>query len=128
VIKKGHMKLTKRNRRMFTREFKIAAVRRVQAGERVTVVAREIKVATAQLCRWKARVERFGENSLYELSRPWKKEESPETDEGQKARIAELERLVGRQQAAIDFLERALHRVEETRQQLSGSGVTASSK
>jgi hypothetical protein len=44
------------------------------------------------------------------------------------SRIAYLERLVGRQQAAIDFLEQALHQVEALRQPKKGNGGTASSK
>jgi hypothetical protein len=35
---------------------------------------------------------------------------------------------VGRQQAAIDFLEQALHQVEASRQPKNGNGGTASSK
>jgi hypothetical protein len=42
--------------------------------------------------------------------------------------MAELERLIGRQQAEIDFLERALRQVEELRRTKKGSGGTASSK
>ena len=45
-----------------------------------------------------------------------------------KSRIADLERLVGRQQAAIDFLEQALHQVEALRQPKKDNGGTASSK
>jgi hypothetical protein len=39
-----------------------------------------------------------------------------------------LERLVGRQQAEIDFLEQALHQVEALRQPKKDNGGTASSK
>jgi hypothetical protein len=42
--------------------------------------------------------------------------------------MAELERLIGRQQASIDFLEQALHQVEELRRKKKDSGATASSE
>jgi transposase len=42
-------------------------------------------------------------------------------------RIAELERMVGRQQMVIEFFKLALRRIEELRQQRSVSGATASS-
>ena len=46
----------------------------------------------------------------------------------QTRRIAELERLIGKQQAEIRFLDKALRRVEELRQQKNDDGVAASSK
>ena len=58
------------------------------------------------------------------------RKEGPATpgDEGQKRRIAELERLVGRQQMEIRFLDKALRRVEELRQGKNDDGEVASSK
>ena len=43
-------------------------------------------------------------------------------------RIAELERMVGRQQMEMDFFRRALRRVGDARQPTVGSGVTASTR
>lgn len=43
-------------------------------------------------------------------------------------RIAELERVIGRQQMEMDFFRRALRRVGDARQPTGGSGVTASTR
>jgi len=42
--------------------------------------------------------------------------------------MAELERLAGRQQMEILFLGKALHQVEERRQEKNNAGAVASSK
>jgi len=55
--------------------------------------------------------------------------EAPACDpekEGLQRRVTELERLVGRQAAEIDFFKGALRRVEELRQRKSASGGAAS--
>jgi hypothetical protein len=44
----------------------------------------------------------------------------------QQRRIVELERLIGRQQMEIRFLDKALHQVEERRQQKKDAGAVAS--
>jgi len=82
---------------------------------------------------WKKRVAEQGEEYLHELGRPrqWRRAraaEAPLEDAGQKRRIAELERLVGRQQMEIRFLGKALRQVEERRQQKKNAGGVASSK
>lgn len=120
------MKKTKDGRRLFSREFKIAAIKRVQKGEKQTEVARELKVSVALLARWRRQVRRGGEAALGEIGRATFKKSG--TEAHQQARVAELERLVGRQQAAIDFLEQALRQVEELRRTKKGNGATASSK
>jgi transposase len=43
-------------------------------------------------------------------------------------RIAELERVIGRQQMELDFFQQALRRVGDARQPTGGSGVTASTR
>jgi len=126
------MKKTRDGRRRFSRGFKIAAVRRVMEGEQVGVVARDLGIASAVLWRWKKRVVEKGEEHLYELGRPkqWQKARpaEPPDEAGQQRRMAELERLVGRQQMEIRFLAKALRQVEERRQQKKNAGGVASSK
>ena len=126
------MKKTRDGRRRFSREFKIAAVRRVIEGEKLGAVARELDIAFRVLWRWKQRVVEKGEEYLHELGRPkqWQRArpDEPPSDASQQRRMAELERLVGRQQMEIRFLAKALRQVEERRQQKKNAGGVASSK
>ena len=48
------------SRRRFTKEFKLAAVRRLQAGESGSALARELEVTREKLDDWQAQVERYG--------------------------------------------------------------------
>ena len=108
------MKKTRDGRRRFSREFKIAAVRRVIEGETTGEVARDLDIKFRLLWDWKKRVEEKGEEHLHELGRPVGSTTNEEaTDASQQRRIAELERLVGRQQMEIRFLDKALRQVEE---------------
>lgn len=121
------MKRTRDGRRRFTRDFKIAAVRRVLEGEEIGRVARDLEISFELLWRWKKRVVEEGEEHLYDIGeRSGSKETNREASK--ERRIAELERLVGRQQLEIRFLDKALRRVEELRQEKNGGGGTASSK
>jgi transposase-like protein len=127
------MKKTRDGRRRFSREFKIAAVRRVMEGEQVGAVARDLGIRFRVLWGWRKRVVEKGEEYLYELGRPkqWLRPSPPDEsaeDASQGRRVAELERLVGRQQMEIRFLAKALRQVEERRQQKKNAGGVASSK
>jgi len=122
------MRKTVTGRRLFSREFKIAAVRRVLGGEPIGTVAQDLKIAVSLLWEWKKRVLQLGEDHLYDIgARPGRKRVN-DSSENQARRIEELERLVGRQQAEISFLETALHRVEERRREKKNAGGAASSK
>jgi len=120
------MKKTKDGRRQFSREFKIEAVKRVQDGEKPAAVARNLRIRLELLSRWCRQARTGGEAALRSVGRP-RGRRRPGITDGE-TRVAELERLVGRQQAAIDFLEQALRRVEALRQAKRGNGATASSK
>ena len=126
------MKKTRDGRRRFSREFKIAAVRRVIEGEQVGAVARDLGVTFRVLWGWKKRVVEKGEQYLHEIGRPKQGQRprlaAPPEDRSQQRRLAELERLVGRQQMEIRFLGKALRQVEERRQQKKNAGGVASSK
>jgi transposase len=121
------MKKTRDGRRLFSREFKVAAVRRVLEGEELGAVARDLNIGFQVLWRWKQRVAEKGEEHLYNIgARNGQAKSSGEA--GQQRRIAELERLVGQQQLEIRFLGKALHQVEELRHEKSNDGAEASSK
>ena len=93
------------SRRQFTREFKLAAVRRLEAGGSITEGARGLEVNPNVLHRWR-REFRQGPGNAFpgQGQRRW--------SEG---RIAELERKIGQQTLEIDFLKRCLQRIEEER-------------
>ena len=116
----------KKPARRFSREFKLAAIRRVQNGEMQAAVARELQIKPAQLANWRQRLRLGGEGALREPGRPAGKAGVREA--GREKRTSQLERLVGQQQAAIDFLEQALRRVEELRRKKNDDGATASSE
>lgn len=121
------MEKTRDGRRRFRREFKIAAVGRVLEGESLAEVARDLNIGIELLWRWKKRVAERGEQHLYDIG-----QRSPGEgilrEASHQRRIAELERLVGRQQMEIRFLDKALRRVEELRRRKNDDGAAASSK
>lgn len=121
------MKTTAHGHRYFSREFKIAAVRRVMEGEELCKVARDLEVRYDVLWKWKKTVVEKGEEHLQGLGRR-KGQPPPTGNESKDRRIAELEKLIGRQQMEIRFLDRALRQVEELRQQKNDDGAAASSK
>jgi transposase len=92
-------------RRKFTREMKLAAVQRMDAGASVAEVARAFEVNPNVLHRWRREFREGPGNAFPGLGkRRW--------EEGQ---VAELERKVGQQALEIDFLKRCLQRIEEQR-------------
>src|SRR5262245_48292887 len=122
------MRKTVTGKRLFSREFKITAVKRVLGGEPIGKVARELDIDMPLLWRWKKRVVEWGEDHLYEVGRRRGEEQTRNRQASQERRVAELERLVGRQQMEIRFLERALRRGKELGQEKDDAGGAASSK
>jgi transposase len=99
------MRVVHLSRRTFTEEFKLAAVRRVQAGTPIRELSGELEVSRTMLYRWarefrKAPGEAFPGNG---------QRHSPE------GRVADLERKIGQQALEIDYLKKCLQRVECTR-------------
>ena len=93
------------SRRTFTKEFKLAAVQRLEQGVSTGEVARALEVNPNVLHRWR-REFRQGPGNAFPGNgqRRW--------SEG---RVAELERKIGRQALEIDFLKGCLQRIEEQR-------------
>ena len=127
--------------RVFSREFKLAALARLEAGEKVPVVARELGVSHQVLYRWRAQMRAGGTAALRPLGRPRKDAMLPAAPcpaaspeelalTAAQARIADLERKVGRQQLELDFFKRALRQVEALRRpsELGATASTPSSK
>ena len=133
--------MPKKPPRIFSREFKLAAVRRVLAGEPVKLVAREFEVLRKDLYAWRDLFRAGGAAALRPLGRPRKSEaKSPPAAAGgaiempadefdlARRRIAELERKIGQQQLELDFFRQALRHVREARRLSSGPGVTGSTR
>ena len=101
------------SRRQFTKEFKLAAVQRLERGVSIGEVARALEVNPNVLHRWRREFRQAPGNSFPgNGNRRW--------SEG---RIAELERKIGQQTLEIDFLKGCLQRIEEQRmlQALTGN-------
>jgi transposase-like protein len=140
--------------RLFTREYKLAALQRMLAGEAVSALARELGIRRKYLYQWRDRFRSGGPEALRSWGRPTKAEalaieahrarsgqepmpsagqarfEVPPADALTKAqrRIADLERKVGQQQVELDFFQRALRQVRETRQAVGAVGAPASTR
>jgi transposase-like protein len=140
--------------RVFSREFKEAAVRRILAGEKVNALAVELELWPKLLYAWKESFERGGVEALLPPGRPpnsiarapgpprskrSRRRGKPSTSAPEggaaeaaavaqaQARIAELERKVGQQALELDFFARALRHVKASRPPSDGSGAAASS-
>jgi hypothetical protein len=122
-------------------EEKLALLRRIEAGERLAAVAEEAGVLRKSLYEWRAAFRTHGAAGLNRKRGPKPggraAVDPPSADAGPpaarppdeltkaKARIAELERLAGRQQADLDFFREALRSWDEKRR---GSGAPTSSR
>jgi len=141
-------------KRTFSREYKVAAVRRMLAGENVSALARELGVRRKYLYQWRERFRLGGAIALRSRGRPTKAEvlamQAPGGDEpaaGEvggadpmpptappdelakaQRRIAELERKVGQQQIDLDFFRQALRHVREQRRRSGAPGGTGSTR
>ncbi len=92
-------------RRKFTKEFKEAAVRRLELGASVAEVARACEVDPNVLHRWRRELHEHGAKAFSGNGR----------SRAEESRVAELERKVGRQAMEIDFLRRCLQHADEQR-------------
>ena len=132
----------------FSREFKLEALRRMEAGENVSVLARELRVSRKSIYQWRNRYRVAGSMALRGRGRKTKAEISahegepaaekkPDKEARQTSleelaraqrRIAELERKIGQQQVELDFFQQALRQVRGQRLWSGVPGGTASTK
>ena len=131
--------MSKKRPRLFSREFKLAAVQRILAGEPVRLLSQELKVLRKDLYAWRDLFRAGGAAALRPLGRPRKGDppvsalggsvEIPASEyDVARRRIAELERKIGQQQVDLDFFQRALRQVKEARRLSTGPGVTRSTR
>jgi transposase len=112
-------------RRTYSEEFKRAAVDRIIAGEAVLKVARDLGVRRKFLYLW--RDQGKGTNGEVRTRIPVVESAEDRRITKLKKRVAELERLAGRQAAELDFFAAALHSIKPTRRSSgvnSGEGST----
>jgi transposase-like protein len=130
----GRELMRKRKPRDYASETKVAAVERVEKGERADDVARSLGVPRSQIYVWRAVYRARGAAGFRPRGRPRRETWSEGgaaaegTDPPARAarRVAELERKVGQQQLELDFFRRALRQVEALSQPKDGPGATAS--
>ena len=127
--------MSKTASRVFSRAFKLSAVRRMLAGENVSALSRELLVLRKDLYKWRDNFRARGPTGLRPRGRPRKaslieaaESPPPPADELAKAkqRIAELERKIGQQQVDLDFFRQALRQVEGKRRPSDVAGAPAS--
>jgi transposase len=136
--------------KVFSRAFKLSALRRMLSGENVSALARELGVRRKYLYQWRERFRAGGPEALRSRGRPTKAEalaieahgswtpraedlpavEAAASDPLSRAerRIADLERKVGQQQVELDFFQRALRQVREGGRSTGAPGATASTR
>lgn len=125
--------MSKGKRRVFSREFKLSAVKRALSGENVVALSRALGVPSGQLYRWCQHYRAGGAEALRPASRPRKgygvlELEATKDLATARKRISELERKVGQQQVELDFFQRALRQVEGARRPIDGPGARASTR
>src|ERR1700738_4964336 len=102
-----------KSRRMFTREFKLAAVKELETGKPLGYVARQLEVDANTLHRWRREF----------------KAQPTKAFSGQGRRLlvesheAELERKIGQLTMENDFLKKLLWSFEEHRSALAADGL-----
>lgn len=102
-------------------EMKLQILKRVEAGEAVSALAKEFSIRRKNIYQWKDRYAEFGEAGL-KVGRGKRTPkpaptatDAPRPERGEllaaRTRIAELERKVGIQALELDFFEEALQRI-----------------
>ena len=123
-----------KERRRYSREFKLEALRRMEAASHVEALARELGVRRELLYVWRRKYALGGAAALTTSGRP---RPSPMLEPGSPTaveavssagRIAELERKVGQQALELDFFRAALRHVREPRPPSGAPGETGSTR
>ena len=125
--------MSKGKRRVFSREFKLSAVKRALSGENVAALSRALGVPRGHIYGWCQHYRAGGAAALRPACRPRKGYGMVELEPTKdlvtaRRRINELERKVGQQQVELDFFREALRQVEGARRPSDGPGATASTR
>lgn len=127
--------MTKEQRRRHDRSFKLWIVGRIEGGESVASLSSEYGIKAHMLYRWRNAVRAGGEVALRDPGRP-RRAVAASIGQGTGGEIRDLgaahrqiealQRKIGEQQMALDFLGGALRRIEASRRPSDGSGETTS--
>jgi transposase len=119
--------------RRFSRETKLAAVRRMLAGENVMALSKELTVLRKDLYKWRASFLAGGPDALRGPGRPRRRPNANDTGaELSEARskvtkshrrIAELERKIERQQVELESIRNDLLKIAEKRRDSPQGGA-----
>jgi transposase-like protein len=113
---------------------RVAAARRILAGESVSKLHRELDIKRSVLYRWRDAYRKDGEAGLSRTAgRPPGVPNPPRPPRGTeaeqlRAQVADLERKIGQQQVMLDFFKGAFKRVKEASQNKDGAGSKASTR
>jgi transposase len=98
--------------------FKVKAIKRVERGDGVSAVARDLGVTRKALHDWMRAYKAMGPEGLNRKRgpKPGRRRLKPVLDalpgKASQQRIAELERVIGRQQMDLDFFRQALRALD----------------
>lgn len=116
--------MSQQGMRTFSTEYKQAVVLRLEAGERIAAVSEELKIRRKLLYEWRAAYRKLGAAGLNRKRgrKPGGARASPAAAPATpaplsdlaraQARIAELERKIGKQQMDLDFFREALRLID----------------
>lgn len=99
-------------------EVKEMAVARQQSGESVAMIAAEVGCSVGRIYYWRDQWEKNGRQWPELRARDHRSSRSPPAV-GSPEREASLERLVGQQQAELDFLREALRLMKQARRPIA---------
>ncbi len=100
------------SRRVFTREFKVAAVNELKSGKPVGLVARRLEISANTLGRWRRELDKHPTKAFSGHGKRMLDD----------SREAALERKIGQQQMEIDFSKKLVRTFEEQQEADSGDG------
>jgi transposase len=128
--------VSRKQRRSFTRAFKLSALARMAATENIRALARELGIERKLLYCWRDQHAGGGAAALRRAGRPSAAELAADEAEVPAAasmpdasrQIAALERKIGQQQLDLDFFRAALRHVRERRRSNGAPGATASTR
>ena len=92
-----------KQRRRYTREFKLSVITELEAGKKLAQLSREHDIHTSLIGRWKKELQQDPESAFQGNGNTYKAE----------ARVSDLEKLVGQLYAENALLKKALTSLEQ---------------
>ncbi len=115
--------------RKYSPEFRARALELLKSCTNVSELARQLGIRRKWLYKWRNQARAKAARGGGDAQSPAPVAAVREPENGAlRQRVADLERLVGRQTAEIDFFRNALRRVEDRRQRKGETGGEASTR